>query len=234
MPTGRSGRFFTDHLPTAPVERVEPNEKIAGVEFSMEALAKLAQSGAAHLVGAIAGLPAAYGIWIEAEAGNVPGIPGPARQATAQRLLEAAQQAKARIEDGIELLRTDGRARRAFEAINEAVARAARRRNAGPTGDPTAEPPPKWRPFQLAFILLNLRGLADPTHSDRETADLLFFPTGGGKTEAYLGLAAWTIAHRRMMNGGGAGRRRDGADALHAPPAHAGPALTCRRRGLRT
>jgi hypothetical protein len=69
-------------------------------------------------------------------------------------------------------------------------------------GDPAAEPPPKWRPFQLACILLNLRGLADPTHSDRETADLLFFPTGGGKTEAYLGLAAWTIAHRRMTNGG--------------------------------
>ena len=199
---GKVRTVFTDHLPTAPVERVEPNEKIAGVEFGMEVLAKLAQAGAVGLADAIAGLPAAYGIWIETQAGNAPGIPGPARQATAQRLLEAAQQAKARIEDGIELLRTDGRARRAFEAMNEAVARAARRRNAGPTDDLAAEPPPKWRPFQLAFILLNLRGLADPTHSDRETADLLFFPTGGGKTEAYLGLAAWTIAHRRMASGG--------------------------------
>jgi hypothetical protein len=50
-------------------------------------------------------------------------------------------------------------------------------------------PAPAWRPFQLAFILLNIAGLSDRRHADREIADLLFFPTGGGKTEAYLGLA---------------------------------------------
>src|SRR5262249_44865352 len=67
---------------------------------------------------------------------------------------------------------------------------------------PNALPEPQWRPFQLAFILLNLSGLVDRTHSDRETADLLFFPTGGGKTEAYLGLAAFIIAHRRLVGPG--------------------------------
>jgi len=61
---------------------------------------------------------------------------------------------------------------------------------------------PAWRPFQLAFILLNLSGLALKTHPDREIADLLFFPTGGGKTEAYLGLAAFVIAHRRLTGPG--------------------------------
>ena len=86
--------------------------------------------------------------------------------------------------------------------MNLAVARAARRRNAGATGDPQALPEPQWRPFQLAFILLNLAGLVDRTHVDRETADLLFFPTGGGKTEAYLGLAAFVIAHRRLTGSG--------------------------------
>jgi len=67
---------------------------------------------------------------------------------------------------------------------------------------PAAEKPPRWRPFQLAFILLNLAGLVDKTDPDREIVDLLFFPTGGGKTEAYLGLAAFTIAHRRLANSG--------------------------------
>ena len=86
--------------------------------------------------------------------------------------------------------------------MNEAVARANRQRSAGYGRDPTNQKAPKWRPFQLAFILLNLSGLHDPLHADRETVDLLFFPTGGGKTEAYLGLAAWTIAHRRLTNGG--------------------------------
>ena len=60
-----------------------------------------------------------------------------------------------------------------------------------------------WRPFQLAFVLVNLPALADPTHPERQldtgTADLLFFPTGGGKTEAYLGLTAFTLAIRRLQ-----------------------------------
>ena len=59
------------------------------------------------------------------------------------------------------------------------------------------------RPFQLAFLLLSIPSLADPSHPDRVQpveayADLLWFPTGGGKTEAYLGVAAFTMAIRRM------------------------------------
>ena len=49
---------------------------------------------------------------------------------------------------------------------------------------------------------MNLKGIADPTHSDREVVDLLFFPTGGGKTEAYLGLAAFTLVLRAPAESG--------------------------------
>ena len=55
-----------------------------------------------------------------------------------------------------------------------------------------------WYPFQIAFILMSLRGIAFKNHDDNSVADLIWFPTGGGKTEAYLGVAAFTMLLRRL------------------------------------
>jgi hypothetical protein len=195
-------RAWTDPLPTAEVERIAPNEAIAGVEFGMEALADLARSGSAEVGGALDQLPKQYAAWILAQRDLLAGLPQRRRE-TAERLIEGMEKARARMVRGIELLRSDERARTAFRIMNLAVARAARRRVAVERGAaPDDVAAPRWRPFQLAFILVNLEGLVEKRHADREIVDLLFFPTGGGKTEAYLGLAAFSIALRRLSAGG--------------------------------
>jgi hypothetical protein len=87
----------TDYLPTAEVERVEPNEDIPNVTFGMEALAALARTGPDDLRRALEGLPAAYDVWVAAQSAVVKSIPGVPRQVTAQRLVDAAREASRRI-----------------------------------------------------------------------------------------------------------------------------------------
>ncbi|MFD1035450.1 DISARM system helicase DrmA [Sphingomonas hankookensis] len=193
-PDGTVRRVHTTHLPHAAVERTVA-APVAGTEFGMDLLAALADDGTA-LHAALTPLVAAYRTWSSdqhAAAASVADAPQRAR--TAATLIAAQYEACTRIASGIALLANDASVRTAFAIANRAVADATRARRPSDTT-------PAWRPFQLAFLLLNLSGMADPTHPDRDAADLLFFPTGGGKTEAYLGLAAFTIALRRLRASG--------------------------------
>src|SRR5205823_6612856 len=157
---------------------------------------------AASAVEKLSALVAHYRAWISAQAVSV--REKPKRKETADLLLKDAGRAATRIETGIKLL-ADPQVLVAFRTANKVMAVAARRR-AGPMGPQKKKPdevvPPKWYPFQLAFLLMNLEGVVKPSSHDREVVDLLFFPTGGGKTEAYLGLAAFTLVYRRLTNPG--------------------------------
>lgn len=97
--------------------------------------------------------------------------------------------------DGVRVLHDDGHAWAAFAMANAAMDRQSRFPAKGANARPLV-----WRPFQLAFMLLVIPGLVDPSRDDRQCMDLLWFPTGGGKTEAYLALTAFQIFHRRLVS----------------------------------
>ncbi len=160
-----------------------------------------------QIVASLQPLTDAYGAWVEGLASQVVNLDERWRT-QALRHLEECRAVHRRISEGIELLgRSDDEmsdlARRAFSFANRAMAlqrsrsEAALRRRQGERVNPD-DVPAEWRPFQLAFILMNLPPLVDRAHTDRETCDLLWFPTGGGKTEAYLGLTAFVLALRRI------------------------------------
>ena len=136
-----------------------------------------------------------YRRWIdERRQSEMPSLPQE-QQTVAQAHLQQCQVAAERIQRAIEILANDEDVRLAFCFANKAIALQSRWNNEarGQSGRVLV-----WRPFQLAFILLNIPSLADPLHSERQICDLLWFPTGGGKTESYLGLAAFTLALRRL------------------------------------
>jgi hypothetical protein len=188
----------TRWIPSAEVERVAPAQ-IEGIELGMEALGRLADGAEARKK--LSALVAHYREWITTQRAKTPTKPEK-RKEMADLLLNRAEDAAKRIEAGIALLE-DATLLDAFRTANRVMAASGRQREGVLRDiDPAKVPAPAWRPFQLAFLLMNLRGVAQSTHDERETVDLLFFPTGGGKTEAYLGLAAFTLVLRRLRNPG--------------------------------
>ena len=127
------------------------------------------------------------------------------------KVIERCQDALSRIREGIHIIETDDTSFEAFCFMNRviflqnSIKSYSKKHGQGIECSFQDFVNPKikennfgWRPFQIAFILMNLAGIVDPKHKDREIVDLLYFPTGGGKTEAYLGLMAFVIANRRL------------------------------------
>ncbi len=193
---GACRRVRTAWMPVADVEKVVP-DGIPGVHLGMEALAEAPDAAAVQSM--LRPMVTEYRNWIAKLPTSFPDAPH--RDAVGADLVANARRASDRIEAGLAAL-ADPMLLDAFRIANAAIARAIRQRACHDREDRTPDDadPPAWRPFQLAFILMNLPGLADREHVDRQVVDLLFFPTGGGKTEAYLGLAAVAMVLRRLRD----------------------------------
>lgn len=165
-------------------------------------------------VGVLGQLVGDYAQWIDEQKAKVATAEFDFYRNEANVNLERCGEILERLKKGLDVLKTDAKARQAFALANAVMADqrvhsiySLKRRQQIPVelsaieNDVTSH---LWRPFQLAFLLLSIPSLVDPAHTDRTSpleayADLLWFPTGGGKTEAYLGVAAFTMAIRRLQ-----------------------------------
>jgi len=183
---GAVKRVRTCWVPRAEVARVV-TRRSERVTTSMEKLAEVEDVEAA-----LGPLVEEYGAWIAEQ--RKAEVDSEDRKEARKQLMDEAETAKRRIAEGIARLKSDPTVLEAFRLANRAMAMSARQRS--PERYQDAEP--EWRLFQLAFVLLNIAGVADEKHDDRDNVELIFFPTGGGKTEAYLGVIAYTLALRRL------------------------------------
>lgn len=151
--------------------------------------AVLASSSTPELVTYLSNLCEAYKGWLEGQRSLVASVPSSLQRVANQHLGEVDSVLR-RMRAGVARIGDDASVASAFKLAN--LAMDTQRRWGGE--------PLVWRPFQLGFLLLAMESTLDPAHPDRDVMDLLWFPTGGGKTEAYLGLVSMVAFHRRISS----------------------------------
>lgn len=165
----------------------------------------------------------AYKDWIEIKTSEVDKL-DKKYETAARRHIVKAKEILSRIELGLTLLEKNDKAWYAFRLTNRAMllqylAGSMERREISISSDnrkifSSAYCSPvtlienndkralnrKWYPFQIAFLLMNIQGIWEEAQDDRKTVDLIWFPTGGGKTEAYLATTAFLLLTRRLKD----------------------------------
>jgi len=193
--------IWIEHLPSHYVPEMLSNEnlnqyipemnKLENIEYLDESLDKLQQ-----LVGA-------YSSWIKSCENTLNSDFGTEINQTIideiSKQISSGRSIVNRMSSGIQTLRSNSDARIAFCHANKAI----KYSQEAPKTTPLGNNEFKWRPFQIAFQLLNLNGLLalnkeDEFYEERDILDLAWFPTGGGKTEAYLGLISLIGFYRRL------------------------------------
>ncbi|MFD8804750.1 helicase-related protein [Streptomyces sp. NPDC059597] len=194
----------SEFVPSVEVLLTDSNPEIDSSSLSMLGLAERPD---AEVLAALEALARGYEDWIDRKTVEADALIGGPHAKPARDQVKACREALGRMREGIGLLRAKPELMRAFRLTNRAMADQ-RARSAWVKDGRVGSPDPsagRWRPFQIAFLLLCLAGIDDPKHDDRKISDLLWFPTGGGKTEAYLGLIALTSFLRRIRKGADGG-----------------------------
>ena len=192
-------RIWCDFMPEAQVPMMTVN---TGGDDAVLRLSHLADRIVPE---ELAGFVEGYAQWIADQKRTAETLSRPEKRDAAKRMLNRMGTARDRMRACVEMLRTDPVAIEAFRLANEAMLNQMRQADENKGEEPETDAY-RWRPFQLAFLLTVMVSAIRENDDYRDVLDLIWFPTGGGKTEAYLGLIAFLIAWRRQKHpasGGG-------------------------------
>src|SRR5262249_48000982 len=140
-----------------------------------------------------------YAAWIETKSSQIPKLDKRFR-AKATLHMEKCSIALSRMRSGLSLIEKPGIARDSFRFANEAMltqqicgsfptrllkySKTTKKLEAAlpytapdPSGADALER--AWRPFQIAFLLMNIGALIRGDDADRDLVELIWFPTGG-------------------------------------------------------
>ena len=217
----RASQISAEALPEVETPSITPDVRRKDgklVEVSMAALAGLDPEDDGFV--ALSEVVDLYEEWVKEREQEMSSL-SECHKAAASRHLNECRRCITRMRLGLEYLRKDANARKAFILSNHAVllqqictqgevrtasydgrqkriAFSSEHRDPRSIGTPSGRG--RWRAFQVAFLLMAAHSAAEGNASERNTVELIWFPTGGGKTEAYLGLAAFSIFMRRLAN----------------------------------
>lgn len=193
--------IYSTWMPRYELPSVE-HRKIDNQSFSMKELSEMSSK---QLRSKLSIIPLAFKNWLKDQKEIVETLPNYLKD-EAVKNVHQVERIINRLEEGIQLVTKSDQSLEylAFQFANKAmvlqrayskVAQVYRAEKKRVKPELTGE----WRLFQLIFLLMSIAGVSNEQHEDRKIVDLIWFPTGGGKTEAYLGVAAYTMAYRRLL-----------------------------------
>lgn len=221
------GEVFSEYFPVSEVPSMDfslPEDSgVSKDALSMKYLSDLIKDEKSIKVEKLLSIVAAYDKWISEIRDKKRSLQDKYHY-IAEKNIMGCEAASKRMHEGVELLKSSDAAWNAFQLANRAMfMQRAHLKLQEKTSDVNRYPYDAeltelldkidyhnvenlledfyaWRPFQIAFLLMSIKSIVDDHSDDRELVDLIWFPTGGGKTEAYLGLTAFTIFFRRLAH----------------------------------
>jgi len=217
------GILWSEYFPQAEVPQVSfdlpQNDIVSTSQLSMKYLSDLDATDKSQKLSALKGLVSLYEAWVN-NLESVAKTLDPRYKSAAAVNISECRKAYARMYEGIRTLETNNQAYSAFLLANRAMFMqrthlGMQEKTSGKERYPgdaeissllrdmdyykCDDSNAIWRPFQIAFLLMDINSIVKEDSPDRNLVDLIWFPTGGGKTEAYLGLTAFTIFYRRLV-----------------------------------